>query len=234
MSRQIPWARVLVEGAVIVVSILMAFGIDAWWTETQERAEEQVLLSGLIEDLRQDSMDYAQVAAQHHTRVLAASYLLAQVGDPRASQEEAREAEDSGMTSGRAVGNLAIATQIETATVAYDQITAAGMSRVVSDPSLRIGIARYYALVWDRSDINVVTSRASQTFADDLRALGYAISDGESIPVDVVLSSPATRATLLNTRMSSGSASRSGAQLFEEAVALMRRIEVNLRPGEEL
>lgn len=37
MSSRVPWRRFLVEGAVIVVSILFAFGIDAWWAERQER-----------------------------------------------------------------------------------------------------------------------------------------------------------------------------------------------------
>jgi hypothetical protein len=37
VSSRIPWRRFLVEGAVIVVSILFAFGIDAWWEERQER-----------------------------------------------------------------------------------------------------------------------------------------------------------------------------------------------------
>ena len=31
--RQIPWLRVFVEGVVIVGSMLMAFGGDAWWGE---------------------------------------------------------------------------------------------------------------------------------------------------------------------------------------------------------
>jgi len=34
------WARVLAEGSAIVVSILLAFGIQAWWEERQERTEE--------------------------------------------------------------------------------------------------------------------------------------------------------------------------------------------------
>jgi hypothetical protein len=40
VSRQIPWLRVFVEGVVIVGSILLAFGIDAWWEERQEGVEE--------------------------------------------------------------------------------------------------------------------------------------------------------------------------------------------------
>ena len=31
LTRQIPWLRVFVEGVVSVGSILLAFGIDAWW-----------------------------------------------------------------------------------------------------------------------------------------------------------------------------------------------------------
>jgi len=35
------------EGAVIVLSILLAFGIDAWWDASQERRDEQQVLQGL-------------------------------------------------------------------------------------------------------------------------------------------------------------------------------------------
>ncbi len=38
LKPQIPWLRVFVEGVVIVGSILLAFGIDAWWDGVQERA----------------------------------------------------------------------------------------------------------------------------------------------------------------------------------------------------
>ncbi len=51
MTRQIPWLRVFVEGVVIVASILLAFGIQAWWEETQERVEEQEILGGDLKAL---------------------------------------------------------------------------------------------------------------------------------------------------------------------------------------
>ena len=35
LKAQIPWLRVRVEGVVIVGSILLAFGIDAWWDGMQ-------------------------------------------------------------------------------------------------------------------------------------------------------------------------------------------------------
>ena len=51
LNRQVPWLRVFVEGVVIVGSILMACGIEAWWAESKERAEEQNLLTALHSEL---------------------------------------------------------------------------------------------------------------------------------------------------------------------------------------
>ena len=45
MKNQISWSRVIVEGAVIVASILLAFAIDTWW-DNRDRAAQ------LAEDLR--------------------------------------------------------------------------------------------------------------------------------------------------------------------------------------
>ena len=50
MTKQIPWLRVFVEGVVIVGSILLAFGIQAWWDGRQERVEERQALEALARD----------------------------------------------------------------------------------------------------------------------------------------------------------------------------------------
>ena len=54
MKTSIPWLRVFAEGAVIVVSILLAFGIDAAWDERQERADERALLEDVRATLGED------------------------------------------------------------------------------------------------------------------------------------------------------------------------------------
>jgi len=43
-NPRIAWKRLAIEAPVIVVSILLAFTIDAWWDERGERAAERVLL----------------------------------------------------------------------------------------------------------------------------------------------------------------------------------------------
>jgi hypothetical protein len=61
--RQIPWLRIGVEGVTIVVSILLAFSIDAGWNLSREGAEEEEILLGLdleFDDLRSRLDLYAE------------------------------------------------------------------------------------------------------------------------------------------------------------------------------
>ncbi len=52
MTKQVPWLRVFVEGVVIVVSILLACGLQAGWDASRERAEERQALEALARDFR--------------------------------------------------------------------------------------------------------------------------------------------------------------------------------------
>ena len=52
MSSKIPWPRILAEGVAIVVSILLAFGIEAWWSNREVRQNVQENLEALREELR--------------------------------------------------------------------------------------------------------------------------------------------------------------------------------------
>ena len=52
LVQNIHWPRILAEGAVIVISILLAFWIDAWWDRQQDAAQEKVLLQSLLTDLK--------------------------------------------------------------------------------------------------------------------------------------------------------------------------------------
>lgn len=49
-SRTIPWVTITVEAVAIVLSILLAFAIDAWWAEKKEHDVEQVALLALHSD----------------------------------------------------------------------------------------------------------------------------------------------------------------------------------------
>jgi hypothetical protein len=49
-ARAIPWLRILTESLAIVISILFAFSIDAWWDVRRDRDREADLLAGLLAD----------------------------------------------------------------------------------------------------------------------------------------------------------------------------------------
>jgi hypothetical protein len=53
-SQTIPWKRIYAEGAAIVVSILLAFSIEAWWEDFQNRSEEQGILLSLKSEFEQN------------------------------------------------------------------------------------------------------------------------------------------------------------------------------------
>lgn len=49
-QRQIPWLRIFAEGTAIVISILLAFAIDAWWQRRAELEQAHILIAGLYAD----------------------------------------------------------------------------------------------------------------------------------------------------------------------------------------
>lgn len=76
MSEEIPWKKFAVEGFVIVASILLAFGIDAWWQERQERQFEQEALVGLQEEYRGHRDMLARHKSLHDEIVRAVEILM--------------------------------------------------------------------------------------------------------------------------------------------------------------
>ena len=50
-SQVVPWKRIAVQATAIVISILLAFAIDAWWAESLERELEHRTLEALRSDL---------------------------------------------------------------------------------------------------------------------------------------------------------------------------------------
>lgn len=72
-----PWFRVIIEGILIVSSILLAFGIDAWWDELGEREYERDTLINLREDFRGHIEMIDTFQKENRSRVDAADLLLA-------------------------------------------------------------------------------------------------------------------------------------------------------------
>ena len=78
-TSRIPWRRGFLEAVVIVTSILLAFGIQAWWDDLQEQEEEREILIGLegefvdLQERLQRIAAYNRWAVEITTRLLSDS-----------------------------------------------------------------------------------------------------------------------------------------------------------------
>jgi len=79
-NRKIPWARFAAEGALVVVSILLAFSIDAWWDSRMDHARERALLENLAGESRANRATQDVVIGWHETAASAAERLLEVAG----------------------------------------------------------------------------------------------------------------------------------------------------------
>jgi hypothetical protein len=68
------WRRFLAEGLIIVLSILLAFGIDAWWDGLQESRRRDTLVSGLVSD-------FQATREQLASATVASEALVQRIGD---------------------------------------------------------------------------------------------------------------------------------------------------------
>ncbi len=64
-ARRIPWLRLAAEALLIVVSILLAFGIDAWWDARQDRVAELRVLRNLRDEFVQ-TRDLLRTSIEWH------------------------------------------------------------------------------------------------------------------------------------------------------------------------
>ena len=49
--RNVPWPQLAIEATAIVLSILLAFWIDAWWEARQDRETEREYLAAILSDI---------------------------------------------------------------------------------------------------------------------------------------------------------------------------------------
>jgi len=89
--QEIPWPRILAEGTAIVVSILLAFWIQAWWESRGDARQEQALLAALADDFAQAD-ELLSVAKSMHVMTARAGEQLITLGEkgnvPEADQKD--------------------------------------------------------------------------------------------------------------------------------------------------
>jgi hypothetical protein len=73
--KRVPWKRLIAEASAIVISILLAFAIDAWWEDRGDQKSEQWLLQRLKADFV-EIQTAIQLIEQEHRETSAACIAL--------------------------------------------------------------------------------------------------------------------------------------------------------------
>ena len=136
------WGRVVAEGFVIVLSILLAFGIEAWWSERGERDAEAEALQGLRDDFVV-SLERLTSAGSDHVEVRDASVRLLAMTGPDADQPFSDLAMDT------LVMALIAGPKVFPVTATYDALIASGRITLLESAELRRELARWSTAVVD-------------------------------------------------------------------------------------
>jgi len=141
LKPQVPWLRVFVEGAVIVGSILLAFGIQAWWDDQQLGREiRQELLNVQLElgtniglaEFQIDIMERSITASQSLVATMESAVGVATISTPDT------------------LVWLASATPSFAASLgALDALIASGRLAAIDDAAIRIRLAGLRSFVED-------------------------------------------------------------------------------------
>ena len=83
------WLRITLEGVVIIVSILLAFGIDAAWGRHVERSEEAEIRADLTAEIGQNLQVLDRLTASHQRIIDNAARLVATPGSELLAMSEA-------------------------------------------------------------------------------------------------------------------------------------------------
>jgi hypothetical protein len=144
--RQVPkdwrWGRVVAEGLLIVLSILLAFGIEAWWSERGERHYAVEALQGLRDDFV-ENLDRLASAKSEHVEIRDASVRLLAMTGPEADVTVPDLVMDT------LVMALIGGPKAFPVTATYDALIASGRIELLESAALRRELARWSAAIAD-------------------------------------------------------------------------------------
>jgi len=138
LAHRIPWFRVFAEGVVIVASILLAFGIDAWWDQRQEDDRIQATLSSVAAEIAANESELRRAIdgnEESMQRLLA--FLLATPEEVGQSPTYELRAITASVVRGFG---------FDPGGGALDNLLTSGDLALISDPDLRAALVRWRQL----------------------------------------------------------------------------------------
>ncbi len=134
-SQTIAWKRLTAEGAAIVVSILLAFSIEAWWEQRSQQAEARSYIEAMRTELIANREDLIEELEILRGWMEESEIYLNTVVSPDASPsyDEVREM----------VWKTGPARTTPLARAAFDDLVSSGGFQVIDSAELRRALADY-------------------------------------------------------------------------------------------
>ncbi|MDX1507502.1 MAG: hypothetical protein R3358_04430 [Woeseiaceae bacterium] len=141
-ERQVNWKTLFIEGTAIIVSILLAFAIDAWWQDRKRAEDERESLELISRDLRSSIEQLEE--ARGFARTSSDAALRAYVALSAPGPHDAATIRPDILRVDRRTIKLPRA--------AYTDLVTTGNLRIIEDRALRDAIVRFYGQV-DRIEL---------------------------------------------------------------------------------
>ena len=165
-GQPLPIRRFLIEGLVIVISILLAFAVDAAWEERGERAQREALLNALAEDLSAVEAELDRVMETRARGQDAAAVVLSLV-----QRGEVQEAADSMLA--RLAFDFTWSTTFDAPIGSVEALLSGGNLDLLDDPELARAITAFPAVVADLDREQTRTALYADRFYERLAERGF-------------------------------------------------------------
>jgi hypothetical protein len=158
--RDIPWSRIGAESVAIVVSILLAFAINAWWGDRLERGLESQQLERLRAELQGnlELLDGFRSAQRPFQRSIDSGLQILEMIET--AQAESAETISVPMSL---LWPVTQANTFEAETAVLDGLVRSGGLDVVRDQRVVIALAAWERSVRDYAELAVTTRNTSET-----------------------------------------------------------------------
>ncbi len=127
--------RYIAEAAAIVVSILLAFAIDAWWDNRQERVLEQEALLGLRAEYQDHLGEISQAKARHLVYLRTIEGLVEACGKGSGQSDE--------FSMDNAIAALLVPETEDLGAGVRDTLISSGKIDILSDRQLRYELSEW-------------------------------------------------------------------------------------------
>lgn len=138
-KKHLPWAKFGFEGVLIVVSILAAFGIDAWWDARTQSSESYALQTALKVEFDEMEKELEFSISRNNIIITAADSLLAQLRIESSSMD----------VSSAYLGALLLTPTTDPSHGTVDALIATGRLEILPSKPLQYLLANWPAVLED-------------------------------------------------------------------------------------